>query len=77
MGPLDGLCSSLYSLYTLVTSHFSSLLGSKSLEQLANREHTRTYKLQKEDFRICLVRSIEEQARPIESRICRILITPK
>ena len=38
------------------------LLGSKSLEQLANHEHTRTYKLQKEDFRICLVRSIEEQA---------------
>ena len=53
------------------------LLGSKSLEQLANREHTRTYELQKEDFRICLVRSIEEQARPIESRICRILIKPK
>ena len=53
------------------------LLGSKSLEQLANREHTRTYKLQKEDFRICLVQSIEEQARPIENRIYRILIKNK
>ena len=55
----------------------SLVLGSKSLEQLANREHTRTYKLQKEDFIICLVRSIERQAQPIESRICRILIKPK
>ena len=54
-----------------------NLLGSKSLEQLANREHTRTYKLQKEDFRICLVRSIEEQPRSIESCIFRILIKPK
>ena len=62
------------------------LLGSKSLEQLANREHnaqgdtnqdSRTSKLQKEDFRICLVRSIEEQARPIETRICKILFQPK
>ena len=53
------------------------LLDSKSLEQLTNREHTRTYKLQKEDFKICLIRSIEEQARPIESRICKILIKPK
>ena len=50
------------------------LLGSKSLEQLANREHTRTYKLQKEDFRICLVQSIEKQARLIQICICRILI---
>ena len=32
-----------------------SLLGYKCLEQLANREHRRTYKLQKEDFRICLL----------------------
>ena len=31
------------------------MLGFKSLEQLANREHTRTYKLQEEDFIICLV----------------------
>ena len=38
------------------------LLDTKSLEQLVNCEHIRTYKLQKEDFRICLVRSIEEQA---------------
>ena len=53
------------------------MLGSKSLEELANREHTRTYKLQEEDFRICMVRSIERQARLTESRICRILIKPK
>ena len=53
------------------------LLDSKSLEQLTNREHTRTYKLQKEDFRIRLVRLIEEQAQLIESRICRILIKTK
>ena len=34
---------------------YGNVLGFKSLEQLANREHTRTYKLQKEDFRICLI----------------------
>ena len=53
------------------------MLGFKSLEQLANREHTRTYKLQEKDFIICLVRLIGEQARSIESRICRILFKPK
>ena len=40
-------------------------------------QDSRTYKLQEEDFIICLVRSIERQARSIESRICRILIKPK
>ena len=36
-----------------------------------------TSKLQKEDFRICLVRSIKRQARPIEIWVCRILSRPK
>ena len=39
-------------------------------------QDSRTSKLQKEDFRICLVRLIERQARSIESCICRILIRP-
>ena len=40
-------------------------------------QDSRTYKLQKEEFRICLVKPIERQARFIESRICKILIKPK
>ena len=40
-------------------------------------QDSRTYKLQEEDFIFCLVRSIEEQARLIENRICRILSRPK
>ena len=40
-------------------------------------QDSRTYKLQEEDFIFCLVRSIEEQARSIENRTCRILSRPK
>ena len=40
-------------------------------------QDSRTYKLQEEDFIICLVQSMERQARSIESRIYRILIKPK
>ena len=40
-------------------------------------QDSRIYKLQKEEFRNCLVRSIERQARPIETRTYRILFKPK
>lgn len=40
-------------------------------------QDSRTYKLQEEDFIFCLVRSIEEQARSIENRTCRIFSQPK
>ena len=40
-------------------------------------QDSRIYKLQKEEFRNCLVRLIERQARPIETRTYRILFQPK
>ena len=52
---------------------FQSLQVLLDNDQGDSSQDSRTYRLQKEDFIFCLVRSIEEQARSIENRICRIL----
>ena len=40
-------------------------------------QDSRIYKLQKEEFRNCLVRLIKKQAQPVETRVHRILSQPK